>query len=239
MFAMLMLGKLGTCCCLLPRRAQCEMKQLPNRHWRRLPAGARHSLGLKPIDVPTARQDRQPKHSIATFPAHRFANHRCLRTTSCVDDYSDAFRRLCPRPRAKQIPTQIESQAAVPLREHPRETAPNSSAHLFCEPVARERAPQQSECVHARCPIARPCREPQAANVPPVSFFLLLNSYFLFVIVNFLILPSYFSPVRSTIFPIAPGSMIARCACAASASGNSLPITGRNVPFSRPATSAA
>ena len=43
----------------------------------------------------------------------------------------------------------------------------------------------------------------------------------------------------STIFPSAPGSMTARCAWAASASGNSLPITGRNVPFSRPATSAA
>ena len=160
------------------RLAQCEMKQLPNRHWRRLPADARHSSGLKPMDVPTARQDRQPKYSIATFPAHRFANHRCLRTTSCVDDCSDAFRRLCPRPRAKQIPTQIESQAVVSLREHPTETAPNSLAHLFCEPVARERAPQQSECVRARCPIARPCRAPQAANVPLSSFRVFLTPLF-------------------------------------------------------------
>ena len=55
-----------------------------------------------------------------------------------------------------------------------------------------------------------------------------------------LILPSYFSlSVRRTIFPSAPDSMTARCACAASASGNSLPIAGRNVPFSNPATSAA
>ena len=51
-------------------------------------------------------------------------------------------------------------------------------------------------------------------------------------------IPSYLLGT-STIFPSAPGSMTARCASAASASGNSLPITGRNVPFSRPATSAA
>jgi hypothetical protein len=42
----------------IPRRAQCEMKQLPNRHWRRLPADARHSSGLKPTAAPTERQDR-------------------------------------------------------------------------------------------------------------------------------------------------------------------------------------
>ena len=56
---------------------------------------------------------------------------------------------------------------------------------------------------------------------------------------SFLILPSYFSPVRRTIFPNAPGSITARCAWAASAKGNSLPITGCSVPFSRPTTSAA
>ena len=54
------------------------------------------------------------------------------------------------------------------------------------------------------------------------------------------------SPLLSVTYPAAarfsqarPGSIIARCACAASASGNSLPITGRNVPFSKPATSVA
>jgi len=39
--------------------------------------------------------------------------------------------------------------------------------------------------------------------------------------------------------PDAPGSSISLCARAASASGNSLPTTGRKVPFSRPAVSAA
>ena len=52
------------------------------------------------------------------------------------------------------------------LREHPTETAPNSLAHLFCEPVARERVPQWSECVRARCPIATRYRALQAVNVP-------------------------------------------------------------------------
>ena|SRR5439155_27155595 len=64
-----------------------------------------------------------------------------------------------------------------------------------------------------------------------------------------LLLTNHLSPFRpppsvvrqgtSTIFPNAPDSMTARCACGASASLNSLPITGRNVPFSKPATSAA
>src|SRR5262249_42448430 len=43
----------------------------------------------------------------------------------------------------------------------------------------------------------------------------------------------------STILPLAPGSRISLCARAASASGNSLPTTGRSVPFSSPAMSPA
>src|SRR5215211_1400418 len=90
--------------------------------------------------------------------------------TSCVDDCSDAFQRPCPRPRAKQTPMRTESQEAMLLGERPMETAPNSLAHLGCETVARERVPPQSEYARAPCPIARPCRAPQAANVPPSSF---------------------------------------------------------------------
>src|SRR5215217_836156 len=91
--------------------------------------------------------------------------------TSCVDDCSDAFQRPCPRPRAKQTPMRTECQKARLLGERPTETAPNSSAHLGCEPVAHERVPPQSEYVRAPSPIAGPCRAPQAANVPPVSFY--------------------------------------------------------------------
>jgi hypothetical protein len=43
----------------------------------------------------------------------------------------------------------------------------------------------------------------------------------------------------STILPAEPGSRISLCARVASASGNTLPTTGRKVPFSRPAKSPA
>ena len=43
------------------------------------------------------------------------------------------------------------------------------------------------------------------------------------------------SQQMSTILPAEPGSRISLCARDASASGNSLPTTGRRVPFSRPA----
>src|SRR5262249_60505179 len=102
----------------------------------------------------------------------------CLRTTSCVGDCSDAFRRLCLRPRVEQIPTQIESQAVTSSRESAKETAPKSSATFFCESADRGRAPQSCECVPARFPIATPCRSPQAANVPLLSFRVFLTVIF-------------------------------------------------------------
>jgi hypothetical protein len=49
--------------------------------------------------------------------------------------------------------------------------------------------------------------------------------------------PEFFG--TSTIFPNAPCSITARCASGACVRGSSVPITGRSVPFSKPATSAA
>src|SRR5262249_1254464 len=42
----------------IPEPAQCERKQLPNLHWRRLLGGARSSPELKSTAVPTAHQVR-------------------------------------------------------------------------------------------------------------------------------------------------------------------------------------
>src|SRR5437764_11358306 len=89
---------------------------------------------------------------------------------SCAGDCLDAVQRLCPCPRARQIPRQIESQAVVLSREPPTETAPMPLAHLVCEPVAPERVPQRSECIHAQLPIAVPYRASQAETVPLSSF---------------------------------------------------------------------